>query len=225
MPTPSATSLWTNPSPPSHNNVSVEPSVDLVALDRIGGAACLDLINTIDPRYGANRRDYLPDYHSLLAWSILAGSLTSRDADRLAGIAGKRPDRARHVHQRAIRLRESLFELLRRMPISRKAALATLNLELAKARRREITESCGAYRAEWPETQSLDSVLWPIVESATDLITSSDLARVKECDGERCGWLFLDTSKAGRRRWCSMSDCGNRAKNVRRRSGRLASRA
>jgi predicted RNA-binding Zn ribbon-like protein len=38
------------------------------------------------------------------------------------------------------------------------------------------------------------------------------LARVRHCANERCLWLFLDDSKSGTRRWCSMSACGNRAK-------------
>jgi predicted RNA-binding Zn ribbon-like protein len=47
---------------------------------------------------------------------------------------------------------------------------------------------------------------------------------VKECDGHDCGWLFLDTSKAGRRRWCSMDVCGNRAKAQRYRRRRAVDR-
>jgi predicted RNA-binding Zn ribbon-like protein len=35
---------------------------------------------------------------------------------------------------------------------------------------------------------------------------------IEQCEGDVCGWLFLDRSPAGRRRWCSMRDCGNRAK-------------
>jgi predicted RNA-binding Zn ribbon-like protein len=39
--------------------------------------------------------------------------------------------------------------------------------------------------------------------------------KLKLCDGPNCSWLFLDTSKAGRRRWCDMADCGNAAKSRR----------
>jgi predicted RNA-binding Zn ribbon-like protein len=39
--------------------------------------------------------------------------------------------------------------------------------------------------------------------------------RLKVCDGPNCSWIFLDTSKAGRRRWCDMADCGNAAKSRR----------
>ena len=55
-------------------------------------------------------------------------------------------------------------------------------------------------------------MLAPVLRAAADLLTSSDLARVRECDSESCFWLFLDTSKSGTRRWCDMKVCGNREK-------------
>ncbi len=53
-------------------------------------------------------------------------------------------------------------------------------------------------------------LLGPLVESALAVSAGGGLARVKVCGGE-C-WLFLDTSRMGRRRWCDMKDCGNLAK-------------
>lgn len=58
----------------------------------------------------------------------------------------------------------------------------------------------------------IDRVLWAVSQSAISLLTNVDeLAMVQECPGEECGYLFRDTSH-GRRRWCSMKTCGNRAK-------------
>ena len=64
------------------------------------------------------------------------------------------------------------------------------------------------------EPARLDRPLWPVVLSAAKLLSSDQLQRVHRCPGKdgRCGWLFLDTSKAGRRQWCSTQGCGNRAK-------------
>lgn len=59
---------------------------------------------------------------------------------------------------------------------------------------------------------SADAPLWPVARSAGDLLVEGDPRRVRVCAGERRGWLFLDTSKSGSRRWCSMEGCGNRAK-------------
>jgi predicted RNA-binding Zn ribbon-like protein len=55
-------------------------------------------------------------------------------------------------------------------------------------------------------------MLWPVVRDAADLLTSKELNRVGRCADERCGWLFVDTSRNRSRRWCSMESCGNRAK-------------
>jgi predicted RNA-binding Zn ribbon-like protein len=55
----------------------------------------------------------------------------------------------------------------------------------------------------------MDSLLWPIVASAVDLLTSGDIADVKKCD--ECDWLFLDSSKNRSRRFCK-TVCGDRAR-------------
>ena len=62
------------------------------------------------------------------------------------------------------------------------------------------------------EERKLDQMLWPIIRSAAELLTSDKLDRVCECPGENCGWLFIDMSRNRSRRWCDMKDCGNRAK-------------
>jgi predicted RNA-binding Zn ribbon-like protein len=59
---------------------------------------------------------------------------------------------------------------------------------------------------------SVLALLAPVLWSAGDLLTSGRLPRVRACANPQCRWLFLDDSKAGTRRWCSMSACGNRAK-------------
>jgi hypothetical protein len=51
-----------------------------------------------------------------------------------------------------------------------------------------------------------------VARDALDLVTSPSLARLRNCAGPNCGALFLDTSRPGNRRWCSMGTCGNRAK-------------
>jgi predicted RNA-binding Zn ribbon-like protein len=67
-------------------------------------------------------------------------------------------------------------------------------------------------RARWRLSASagLRVPLHAIARSATELITSEDAAAVHRCPGDGCGWLFID--RTGRRRWCTMAMCGNRAK-------------
>ena len=56
------------------------------------------------------------------------------------------------------------------------------------------------------------SLLLPIAQTMADLICSADFSLVKECEGPACTILFLDTTHGHVRRWCSMAECGNRAK-------------
>jgi predicted RNA-binding Zn ribbon-like protein len=75
------------------------------------------------------------------------------------------------------------------------------------------SQSPGTFAWGWAsEPPDLRAPLWPVARSAADLLTSSDLAALRLCAADTCAWLFLDTSRNGSRRWCSMRTCGNRAK-------------
>ena len=65
------------------------------------------------------------------------------------------------------------------------------------------------------DPESLDRMLGPLVISAVDLLTSDEIKRLRECDGDGCDWLFVDESRNHLRRWCSMEHCGNRSKSRR----------
>jgi predicted RNA-binding Zn ribbon-like protein len=67
---------------------------------------------------------------------------------------------------------------------------------------------------DWPAARPAapEGLLWPIARSAAELLTGAQLARVKFCPGHGCGWLFVDRTRNGRRRWCEMEVCGSRAK-------------
>jgi predicted RNA-binding Zn ribbon-like protein len=192
------------------------------ALPVLGGALCLDFVNTIDPRLGPPREDFLPTFEALIDWSVFVGAAGPAEAAALAAGAGRDPRQAARVHDRAIEFREALFELLRppRRIGQPSAALAVVNQELRQAlAEAELTPAASNYRLGSRPSTDLGRVLWPIARSAAELLTSAEIDRVGECDGRGCGWLFRDTSKAGRRRWCSMSICGNRAKARRHREG------
>ena len=81
----------------------------------------------------------------------------------------------------------------------------------------------GAHGAIWelPERIGLRLPLLALARSAGELLTSDEVASVRSCPGNHCGWLFLD--RKGSRRWCTMSTCGNRAK-ARRFAARQRSR-
>lgn len=70
----------------------------------------------------------------------------------------------------------------------------------------------GRLRWRFDEEVAAEQLLHLIARDAIDLIANQRVARLRLCEGGECGWLFLDLGRGRQRRWCSMSDCGNRAK-------------
>jgi predicted RNA-binding Zn ribbon-like protein len=64
----------------------------------------------------------------------------------------------------------------------------------------------------WDSGSSIPFSMAQVVEAAVKLLTSKDLRLLRQCKDAKCGWIFLDRSQGRRRKWCSMKDCGNRAK-------------
>ena len=181
-----------------------------------GGALCLDLTNTVDNR-PTTPTEGLRTYADLVAWAEQAGVLTADEGDALRAESARRPADAAAALSVARELREALHAIFaaaaRRAPAPA-AALALVNAALPPAlARREVRPAGEGYTWVWKRTNAeLDDVLAPVVESAAALLTSPDLSRVRECESETCGWLFIDRSRNRSRRWCDMTVCGNRAK-------------
>lgn len=179
---------------------------------------CLDFVNTVGGRdaAGAVIRDKIGGYRDLLDWSRAAGAVDAPAAGRLQRRMALHPGEAAAALDRAIRLREALYRIFPRAAAGRRAPasdVAILNQELAIARAHQhLMQRAGRLCWGFAERDTLEQILWPISLSAGELLTSKDLGRLGQCRGEECGWLFLDTSRSRRRRWCDMRDCGNRAK-------------
>jgi predicted RNA-binding Zn ribbon-like protein len=201
----------------------------------VGGELCLDFVNTVGgrvPEAGGSPgsrvlADKLAAYTDLVAWGRHTGSIGEPEARRLLRLAEGRPREAADVLERALLFREALHRTLRWLMLGRRPDprdLSLLNAEIGTARAREsLTASRDGLRWEWPDAgEQLDSPLWPVSRSAGALLTSGDLSRLRQCGGERCGWLFLDRSRNRSRQWCTMEDCGNLSKvrRFRRRQSR-----
>jgi predicted RNA-binding Zn ribbon-like protein len=166
---------------------------------------------------GGAIRDKISCYEDLAAWSLPAGSLSRRAvADLLRLAAGNRRG-AGATLARAVRFREALYRILARTSRRTRPLEADVEVvrgELAIARSQQRLSNCGAKFA-WAlpaHPARLDHVLWPVALSAGEFLTSAEVARLRQCHGEHCGWFFLDASRGGTRHWCDMRDCGNRAK-------------
>jgi predicted RNA-binding Zn ribbon-like protein len=187
-----------------------------------GGDLCLDFANTIGSRPHGD--EHLHSWLDLVVWADQAGLLEERAIpglrERLEG-EGRSTARA---FLRALAMREGLYRIFGSMAAGGRpdpADLEAFNAALAVAMRdARVVPGDGNLTWGWSgPARSLDDLLRPVLRSAAELLVSSRQSDVRECASGTCSWLFLDGSRARRRRWCSMKVCGNRAK-VRRYYGR-----
>ena len=191
----------------------------------IAGELCLDFINTLDNRPVPERRqELIQSYDDLLDWATEAGVLSAAQRVVLLREAESHPKEAAAVRARAIELRECLYRIMTAVARNRRVAeddLRDFNIYLGEGlSHMELRRARKGFRLSWPENHHrLDSVLWPIVRSGSDLLSGEELESVRECGADTCRWLFVDRSKNHSRRWCDMRICGNRikAKNFYRR--------
>jgi predicted RNA-binding Zn ribbon-like protein len=193
--------------------VTTAPTFGLVA-----NHAALDFCNTVGEwADGRPARDKLVTYGHLVAWARAAGLLTAAEA---AGL--RHPRSSARLLASARGFRAALYELVTAALSARRpdpGAIATVEAELARARSaRRLEPVQGGYAWRWADPASPDRPLFEVARAAEELL-EAPLERVRRCGGAGCGWLFRDTSRAGRRRWCSMSTCGNTAKVRRFREG------
>lgn len=180
-----------------------------------GDCLCLDFANTLDDRLTGRAKELLTSYAALVTWSQQAGLLTAVEARDLTREGARRPTAVAAVLQRAIILREVIYRLFAAVAAGRLPASAdveTLNQTLMQGRDLwQVIMTAEGFQWGWQaESAGLERMLWPVAQSAAELLTSAARSAVRECAAGDCGWLFLDTSH--RRRWCSMQSCGNRMK-------------
>jgi predicted RNA-binding Zn ribbon-like protein len=182
-----------------------------------GGDVSLDFTNTLDSRPADRPRELIPSYRDLLSWSKQAGVLTAHQESTLRKKATRMPAKAQRILQQGIKFREILFEvasaIAMRRPVPEKVLVKFSKIVHSAQNRFDLIRAKRGleWSARW-DSLEMDSILWAIIQSAANLLTSSSVARIRRCEGYNCNWLFLDHSKRGNRRWCDMSVCGNRAK-------------
>jgi predicted RNA-binding Zn ribbon-like protein len=178
----------------------------LVLPAHLSGHPALDFCNTFAGWNSGPPGDFLKTYAHLAVWSAAAGLVPPATARRLRRLTGPVPDDAL---ERAREFRRGLYAVcLDPRPGPDWDRVAAQIIAAAGSAELEVR----AGRPAWvlPESIGVDLPLLAIARSAGELLTSSDLPAVGACPGTGCGWLFLD--RRGKRRWCTMSTCGNRAK-------------
>jgi predicted RNA-binding Zn ribbon-like protein len=228
LPAPEMSSPKRSPSDPPPA-ISVD---DTLPFRFIAGDLSLDFVNTVDWTSRGPARDRLGSYGRVIDWALAGDILDERTASRLERRAFTRQRDAVAALDAARALRWSLRRLVSAIAANDRAVasvrlpLDELNAWVADVSAQMRLGMPGAGRGvrssrllwTWADdADRLDSPLWPVVRSAAALLTSSDVERLRVCAGGDCGWVYVDRSRNGLRRWCEMSTCGTAEKTRRRR--------
>jgi predicted RNA-binding Zn ribbon-like protein len=191
------------------------------------GSLCLDFANTKSWRPSRAPHERLTRFDDLVRWGEKARLLAPAQAARLRN-GGRRARAGARALREARTLREALYRTFAAVADGvhadgadaarlYAACAGLLRGSRVRARQGAFTAESAAGGRTAPGLERL--VLWPVLWSAVRLLSAPELASVRKCASPDCGWLFVDGTKNGSRRWCSMSVCGNRDK-VRRYRGR-----
>jgi predicted RNA-binding Zn ribbon-like protein len=193
----------------------------------VGGHIALDLVNTVAPRVPGGV-EYIGTPAELLAWARRVDLVTDDEAEEIrAAWDGAAALRA------TMDIREAAHGVL---TAALDSGLAPPSAELRRlsghwtdAAARSALEAGGP---GGPPARlavgTVPAMRIPdrLAAAVVDLLQTIDLDRVRVCPLEEggCGWLFLDRSRNGSRRWCAMADCGTQAKSRRLTERRRATR-
>ncbi len=200
-------------------------------LELLGGPLCLDFVNTFEDRLGEYPQDFFTGYPDLVHWSYAVELFTEHEATQRLAASARWSTEATRIFEQALALRETIYRVF--SAIARTTLPAGADLDALKEIYTQtmvhasLTPTDEGFVWNWIEQEreeALDFPLWSVICSAVDLLTSSEVKRVKQCPGVDCGWLFLDSSKNGSRVWCSMEGCGSRAKMRRQRARKRSTR-
>jgi len=186
-----------------------------------GGHPALDFVNTMDERPFHAPIENLATYRDLVRFTEVAGLIERPLAAALRDRAGSACAR---VAKRARKLREHLYKVLvaahRADPMPQMDLVAVGAAIRAAHAARFLVASPSATLAHhrWVRGAEIDAPLHACALAAEHLLAGMDRGRIRKCGARDCEVYFIDTSKGQRRRWCSMTNCGNRAKQRRWRS-------
>ena len=214
--------------------------MDITALPLVGGHPALDLVNTVEPGTptpGTRPRDHLADPPALLHWARRVGLVDDAEAAAVADSWDRDPGSGDATVAAVRDVREALHTVLLAVtgaspsdPGMVAAALERLHgrWAAAVARSRLVLAPEGSSAARLAVGGVPDQLVPDrAADAALDVLRGADLARLRRCPPEAggCGWLFVDRSRNGSRRWCRMADCGSTVKARRLTERRRAARA
>jgi len=181
----------------------------------IGGRLAIDFANL--PSLPASGSSNSLGWEELIGFLRVTRIVSSDRAEELLALTESAPQSAFDLLNRAERLRDSLrlaFEALARKQHIPRERVEPINEVLRVTEGHdELVEASRSWRIEYVARESsLDWLLAAVARSAAELITEGEATRVRLCANSACSLFFYDNSRTHRRRWCSMSLCGNRHK-------------
>lgn len=188
---------------------------------RIGGNLALDFANTAGWHASESRLEHLAGYGDVLAWAREQSLLSPAQVASLAREAERSPRGATQAYHRALAWREAIYRVFTSLAgdgVPAASDLAALHAGRLKALQQAKLnwDASGKLELEWSaDPVDLERPLYPVILAAFQLLDSPGRARLHQCGNHPCGWLFIDTTRSGTRRWCSSAECGN-ASRVRR---------
>jgi predicted RNA-binding Zn ribbon-like protein len=181
-----------------------------------------DFVNTDDLENGFPL-DRLPTLGDALTWFVERGVIHGEGADRLRVSAAADPAAAERDLARIKTVRGALREVADAIVEHRPphpGSLDTVNRALHARQVIELVPSNdGCVAVDHRHVgDPIDDALARLCDPLVSELTNGDPERIRICDNDTCRWVFFDTSRTARRRWCDMATCGNRAKAARHRA-------
>jgi predicted RNA-binding Zn ribbon-like protein len=190
----------------------------------LGGRLAVDFANA--PSYpGTPDRDL--SWEGLVTFLEVSRIVSADRGAQLLTLPQSDPRAAFAVLSRAVRLRDALrraFDaMVRKERVVPEWVYPVNEVLRITEGHDELVQNNGSWKLEFIAREGgLDWLLAAIARSAAEILVEGAEARVRICANPGCGLFFCDTSRAHRRRWCSMAICGNRhkvASFARRRTG------
>ena len=198
------------------NTIAHRPASDHVH-DAVPLDTAFDFLNTLELENGA-LVERLSSLDTAVAWLVDAG--VAPDATAITGLARNAADREALL-RRLITARTALRDVAHAVAHEEappRPAIDEVNRTLAGRERIELVAADDGVRLGHSHVgDPIDDVLARIAEPIVREIGNGHDDRIRICASDTCRWLFYDESRAGRRRWCDMATCGNRAKAARHR--------
>jgi predicted RNA-binding Zn ribbon-like protein len=197
----------------AHRPATSDHVHDVVPLE-----TAFDFLNTLELEDGA-LVERLTSLDTAARW--LVDAAVAPDATTVTGLAQTAADREALL-RRLITARTALRDVAHAVAHEEappRLAIAEVNRTLAGRERIELVAADDGVRLGHSHVgDAVDDLLARIAEPIVREIGSGHEDRIRICDNETCRWIFFDESRGGRRRWCDMASCGNRAKARRHRA-------